>query len=352
MKNNLLNEIKEIKYLFNYDRGRILSEQTTPPSSSTISAPEKRARDAYKLMIAGASGIGTEPKKFRDGIDILQSADEFYRMNSLFADGKTGYKSFDEMWRGELEFGRIGNNVGTAKHIIAKLKQISVPYSTGKNRYLKDFALVNTKSINKPLSEPAPAPAASAPAATQKTPTPNRDYWEDVKKYYKDNQNVDSENKEDDNFTWEQIKVKGDNNRTYIFTNNGGILGVDEKYYRGNWSWDGSKPVMELYRTKREETTGYVNDSDTDWEAVSEDGKVMGIGAKGDLVRKLQQKLIQDGYADGLNITSDIEGCKTDMKKCDGIYGKETQKAVKKAQQALEIDDDGVVGDETYTALM
>ena len=106
-----------------------------------------------------------------------------------------------------------------------------------------------------------------------------------------------------------------------------------------------------LFRSNKK-VVGFVSDSDTDWSAVLESNKIMGLGSKGPLVQEVQQSLIKNGDADGLTITKDTEGCKIDSEKCDGIYGRQTQKAVIKAQQRLQIAVDGVVGNETYNALV
>ena len=193
-----------------------------------------------------------------------------------------------------------------------------------------------------------PAPPAAPAAKTAATVVDN---WEDVKKYYKDSQDVDPQPAENDTETWETLTVT-ENGRTYILNSKDDyIYGKDNTSSRGSWSWDGTKPVFSLRKTTRKETTGYVNDNDTDWDVVTDKKKVIGLGASGPLVKKLQYELINDGYTDGLTITQDMEGCKEDEEKCDGIYGKETKAAVIKAQKALEIDDDGVVGYETYYAL-
>jgi len=355
MNKKILNEIDQMKYLFSYKRGVIISEQTTP--STSLSPSEQRAQNAYQLMIDGASGMGTNPKKIRAGMDILTTSDEFYRMNTLFKDKKTGYESFDEMIRGELESGVpwpvfLGSNIETYKYIDSKLDSLSVSYKHLNHKW-KNFYLKNVKTIDQPLAAPAPVTPDTPPVApAAKTAATVVDNWEDVKKYYKDNQNVDPESKEDETNTWESLTVT-ENGRTYILNSfENKFKGKDDNYSRGTWSWDGTKPVFSLRKTGRKETTGYVNNNDTEWSAITEDKKVMGIGASGPLVKRVQKRLIEDGYADGLNITADMEGCKSDSEKCDGIYGKETQKAVKKAQEALELDIDGVVGYETYWALV
>lgn len=341
MNKKILSEIHEMKYLFGYKRGVVISEQ--------VSESEQRAKNAYQLMIDGASGWGTNPKKIRAGMDILTTRDEFYRMNSLFKDKKTGYESFDEMIRNELEVWGLGNNIGTYKYINSKLDSLSVNYEY-RNKKWNQFYLKNVKTIDQPLATPAPVTPPAAPAA--KTPATVVDNWEDVKKYYKNNQNVDPQPSENDTETYEILTVK-ENGRTYILNStNNYFKGIDDRYNRGTWSWNGTQPIFSFKKTARKETTGYVNDNDTTWDVVNDKKKVMGLGASGPLVKELQNVLIVKGYADGLTITDDMEGCKEDSEKCDGIYGKGTRDAVIKAQTDLELDVDGVVGYETSWALI
>jgi len=74
-------------------------------------------------------------------------------------------------------------------------------------------------------------------------------------------------------------------------------------------------------------------------------------GANGDVVKEIQHALAKCGYnakyeGGGIN-----EGCKTDKSKCDGLFRKETQKAVREFQSKLGIGADGAVGKKTLEAL-
>lgn len=165
MKNNLLNEINDIKYLLNYNRGLVLSEQQNNYSNpmtmsgfidktfSNKITPEQRAQDSYKYMIDAISGGKLNTKKVKSGIDILQTKDEFYRMNTLFQNGRTQYSSFDEMVRGA--FKNLGPQT-IGMEIDTKLKKLSVPFEYPNNRW-ENFKLVNPKIISSPLSNTASA---------------------------------------------------------------------------------------------------------------------------------------------------------------------------------------------------
>jgi peptidoglycan hydrolase-like protein with peptidoglycan-binding domain len=51
------------------------------------------------------------------------------------------------------------------------------------------------------------------------------------------------------------------------------------------------------------------------------------------------------------SITTDVEGCKADVEKCDGIYGKLTKEMVKQYQKDNGLAVDGIVGQQTYDAM-
>jgi len=74
------------------------------------------------------------------------------------------------------------------------------------------------------------------------------------------------------------------------------------------------------------------------------------MGDKGKIVQNIQHYLLNLGYGK-FNITKDKVGCKTDMNKCDGIFGKNTKMAIKKYQKDKDIDIDGIVGPTTGKSL-
>jgi len=325
MNKKILNEISEMKYLFGYKRGVVISEQTPPTDNGADNIVAKLNTASEYTLRHG----GTSEQDFSNAIRMIDSVETYNAVNAKFKGGLSGLinsefsvsQKADLYWLNQMKtwFESVG---------------ITMSWDSGKVE----------------ISAPAAAPAA--PVAAAKTAATVVDNWDDVKKYYKTNQNVDPKPFESDTETWERLTVTG-NGRTYILRSfDNDLRGKDNDYNRGTWSWDGTKPIFSLYKTTRKETTGYVNDNDTDWDVVSNKKKVMGLGASGPLVKDLQNKLINGGYADGLTITQDIEGCKADKEKCDGIYGKGTRDAVIKAQEALEIDNDGVVGYETYQALI
>lgn len=64
--------------------------------------------------------------------------------------------------------------------------------------------------------------------------------------------------------------------------------------------------------------------------------RVLKVGMTGEDVKQVQTQLIQQGYSVGTK---------------DGIYGKNTQAAVLAFQQAKQLNDDGITGQDTLNAL-
>jgi hypothetical protein len=122
---------------------------------------------------------------------------------------------------------------------------------------------------------------------------------------------------------------------------------------KGTWEWDGTKPVIK-FKDISKNASGYVQPTDTDWKAVTEDNKVIGLNARGPLVKQVQNVLISIGYSGntGSPITTDVQGCLDDVEKCDGIYGKSTKEMVKEYQKDNGLAVDGVVGQQTYESLL
>jgi len=124
------------------------------------------------------------------------------------------------------------------------------------------------------------------------------------------------------------------------------------KIIHGEWSWDGVKPTFNWDSNITKSSPGYVSDTDTEWSAVTnfKIRKIMGLGAKGNLVKKVQNFLASNGYT-GETFTNDIQACATDENSCDGIYGTKTKNMVKKFQEDSEIKPDGIFGRQTYESM-
>ena len=357
MKNIITEELGYMKYLLGYQRGVVISEQEIGEQRPPVSKKEQNAQLAYKNMIDGASGMGTEPQDIIDGLNKITYASELHRLLTLFADKKTGYSSFTDMIKGEFSQGDDLNKIITR---LNKFKSvITTPIKL--NIDGDEFPVLTFKKITKPLKDVAPA--AAAPAKTEST---NKDKWEDVVKYYEGNKDsnwkFDKMDKlEDDENIWDLVIVNStdpndtdsqmriyDDGDVYVW-NKGQGTGKS----RGTWEWDGTKPVLK-FKDISKNASGYVQPTDTDWSAVTEDNKVIGLNAKGHLVKQVQKILIEIGYSGTTSgsITTDVEACKGDVEKCDGIYGPTTKEMVRQYQKDNGLAVDGIVGQQTYDSLI
>ena len=229
-----------------------------------------------------------------------------------------------------------------------------------------------------PWNNPAPAPtypsevaaaaaaaaAAAPPAAAALPESENKANWEDVVKYYEGNKdpNWKFKEKSETQYTtkYDYVVVNStDANDTdsYMDVFDNGEVSIYNKgqgtsFSRANWEWDGTKPVIK-FKDISKNASGYVQPTDTDWSAVTENNKIIGLNAKGPLVKEVQQMLISIGYSGTTSgtITTDVAGCGDDVEKCDGIYGKLTKEMVKQYQKDNDLSVDGNVGQQTYDAM-
>jgi hypothetical protein len=194
----------------------------------------------------------------------------------------------------------------------------------------------------------------------------NKEHWEDVVKYYEDNKdpNWKFNGKGDDGLSSrrEYIAIQSsswdinDNYEEMAFWDDGTVFISNKNKSRGTskatWEWDGTKPVIKPKDISKN-ASGYVQPTDTNWSVVTKDNKVIGLNAKGPLVKQVQQELIVNGYTGetGSPVTPDIDGCKYHFEKCDGIYGKSTKEMVRQFQKDNGLSVDGIVGKQTYNAM-
>lgn len=75
-------------------------------------------------------------------------------------------------------------------------------------------------------------------------------------------------------------------------------------------------------------------------------------GANGDVVKEIQHALAKCGYNPKMEGGGINAGCKDDKNKCDGLFRKETEKAVREFQKSVPgLVADGAVGKKTLIAL-
>jgi len=356
MKKIITEELGYMKYLLGYTRGVVISEQTTP-----VGSKEKNVLAAYQLMIDGAGGPGTDPQEIVDGLNMIKDKEELNRLLTLFLDKKTGYDKFGAMIKGEFE----SDNQDDLNKITAKLKSFGFNYTGQETPDV--FLTPGFIPITTPLTDAPAAPAAATAAATAAVPeSEDKANWEDVVKYYEGNKDpnwkFDSKDKDEFNgINYNYVFVDStdandanaymqvyDDGDVYIYNKGQGTSNI-----RAKWEWDGTKPVIK-FKDISKNASGYVQPTDTDWSAVTENNKVIGLNAKGPLVKEVQSKLINIGYSGTTSgsITTDVEGCKADVEKCDGIYGPTTKEMVKQYQKDNNgLSVDGIVGQQTYDAM-
>jgi len=349
MKNIITEELGYMKYLLGYKKGVVISEQVRPPKP--VSQKEKNAQAAYQLMIDGASGMGTNPQKIVNGLNMIKDKKELDRLLTLFQDNQTGYNTFGKMIKGEFE----SDNQNDLNKITAKLKSFGFKY-TGKETP-DTFRTPKFTPTTKPLTT---APPAAAAAPVQK----NKENWEKVIDYYKKNKDknwkfIHEVLATEDSPIPEYVYVKStDPNDSDSFMNiyYSGLVQIGDRGTRSSlasseWEWDGTKPVIKFEDISKN-ASGYVQPTDTNWSAVTDDNKIIGLNAKGPLVKQVQHALIKVGYSGTTSgsVTTDVVGCKDDVEKCDGIYGPTTKEMVKQFQKDNGLAVDGIVGQQTYFA--
>ena len=269
MKKQLLNEINEMKRLFGYQRGVVISEQTrhtTPPGNDWTKSPPI-PKPAIPTMIKLANQKGYEVKQDSKGnwyyTEPIKSVPDWDKVVKYFSGNTDSRWVFD-----------------------------SITISDDKN---SEVIKMKSKDTNEPNAT-----------------------------------------LELDSMSFAHLK------------NWKGRSGV----VSGTWKWEGNRPIIK-FEEKTKKASGYVPDTDDDWFGVTDDNKIMGLGAKGSLVKEVQSMLIINGYSGNTNspITKDVEGCKIDYEICDGIYGKSTKEMVEQLQKDYGLDVDGIVGNQTYRAL-
>ena len=118
------------------------------------------------------------------------------------------------------------------------------------------------------------------------------------------------------------------------------------RYNSGKWKWEEGKPVFDFPITKK--AVGYAQTE----EDITDNNKILFMGSKNDLVKRLQYELLGKYYP------KFNSGCKKDTDGkfkptlCDGIFGQKTKEAVIQFQKDERLrDKSGIVGSETWDSL-
>jgi hypothetical protein len=345
MKNIITEELGYMKYLFGYQRGVVISEQSN--KTGCIKGNCENGIGTYKWP----SGNVYEGQ-WKDGVQNGAGASKW---------------SSGNVYKGQYKDGYI-NGVGTYKWSDGTIYtgQWKDSEMNGQGTYT-NLNGVESKGIwvDDKLNGKTTEDLDKLTQSNQTKPeSTNKANWEDVVKYYEGNKDpnwkFDKKGKEEyDGVMFEFVKATSkDTNDSDLYMK---IYDDGEVYFwnkgrgtgrsRGTWEWENNKPKIN-FKDISKNASGYVQPTDTDWKAVTEDNKVIGLNAKGPLVKDVQQSLIKIGYSGntGKPITKDIQGCLDDIEKCDGIYGKSTKEMVKQFQKDNGLAVDGVVGKQTYFA--
>jgi len=346
MKNIITEELGYIKYLFGYQRGVVISEQSN--KTGCIKGNCVNGSGTYKWS-DGDVYVG----QWKDGIQNGQGTYKFPNGDVYKGQYKDGYPngtgtfkwSYGAVYVGQWKDSKM-NGQGTYTNLNGVKSSGVWVDSKLDGKTLVDLEKLTQSNQTKPRFE-------------------NQEHWEDVVKYYKDNKDqnwsfVKREDYETDNYIYDRIEVKttdtNDSDSLMRVVCNGSVWfwnkgkGTGRSY--GTWEWDGTKPVIK-FKDISKNASGYVQPTDTDWKAVTEDNKVIGLNAKGPLVKQVQNKLIEYNYSGntGSPITTNVQGCLDNVEKCDGIYGKSTKEMVREYQKDNGLAVDGVVGKQTYDSL-
>ena len=323
MKNIITEELGYMKYLLGYQRGVVISEQSN--KTGCIKGNCENGEGTYNFSDGGVyTGTWKEGKMNGQGT---------YK----FENGSVYVGQFkDNNFNGQGTFTNINGVKSSGTWVNDKLD----------GKTLEDLEKLTQSNQTKTESE-------------------NKEHWEDVVKYYSGNTDpnwkFDKKDIKDHNgVMYEFVKVNSTNTNdadVYMNVFDGGSVGIWNKGQgtgksRGTWEWEDNKPVIK-FKDISKNASGYVQSTDTDWSAVTDNNKVIGLNAKGPLVKEVQQILIEIGYSGTTSgsITTDVEACKGDVEKCDGIYGPTTKEMVKQYQKDNGLAVDGIVGQQTYDSL-
>jgi peptidoglycan hydrolase-like protein with peptidoglycan-binding domain len=342
MNKKILNEIDQMKYLFGYQRGVVISEQKKVLNEGKIENIVKGLRDASLVW------SGTKEQDFANNLRKISNWDEYNKVDELlrksammglsgliFDEFDPGSKD-DQYWLKEFD-----------KHF--KSIGLSTTFASGKQGKIQPPNQEVATPQNSPENTPGPGePSGSAPAKPKQN-AEKKEGWDEITKHYKCTPKT-TESEYDDFIEISEYCQITHNGKDYYIYDIGTFSTVKHPRFMGHWSWKDDKPVLEFSYKSTKPATGFAS-GDEGVECRDEfckNKKVAGRGATGECVKEIQNLLLKSGLVEGIQITKDLEACRSDVKSCDGIYGRETEKAVEKFQKETEIGVDGIVGCETW----
>jgi hypothetical protein len=287
----------------------------------------------------GTLGMGTNEDELVKGFSSIKSFDQYKKVEGEIA-SYGSYKTLQDVLNGELGL----DDYDTANKIDKHLKSIPGISSTFLYRQDKQSGNVtfSLQSFKITLSKPEVHSGA-----------PN---WDKVKSYLLANKLPPNYTSKIDATAENNIIVYDSQDRKISIYDDGRVYANKkangDSIYLGEWTWDGTKPVipsMDIANPTKG-AGGYAQNEDD----ILQNNKVLGIGSRNDMVKKVQEALY-NGYSDEIkNKSLPNPGCSLDADEnpiCDGIYGQKTKQLVLKYQDDNGLKKDGSVGNETYRIL-
>tara|TARA_B100000900_G_scaffold302944_1_gene261511 strand:+ start:6192 stop:6893 length:702 start_codon:yes stop_codon:yes gene_type:complete len=111
-----------------------------------------------------------------------------------------------------------------------------------------------------------------------------------------------------------------------------------------------SNLIVEEKSLLQESSVGKIDRGDNDFCLIQCNIKHARNGSNGDMVKKIQHLLDNNGFNVPKEGGGILEGCMKDYRECDGLFRKETKKAVEEFQRkyGVVLKVDGIVGPKTY----
>jgi hypothetical protein len=289
----------------------------------------------------GTFGMGTNEDELVKGFSSIKSFDQYKKVEGEIA-SYGSYKTLQDVLNGELGL----DDYDTANKIDKHLKSIPGISSTFLYRQDKQSGNVtfSLQSFKITLSKPEPEVPSGAPN------------WDKVKSYLLANKFPPNHTSKVESTEENNIAVYDSQGRKIVFyadgTVNANKKANGDRFYIGNWTWDGTKPVipsMDITNPTKG-AGGYAQNEDD----IMKNNKVLGIGSRNYVVKKVQEALYNYYSYEIKNKSLPNPGCSLDADEspiCDGIYGQKTKQLVLKYQEDNGLKKDGSVGNETYRSL-
>jgi hypothetical protein len=322
------------------ERQQIMEMHKSHGYKQLINEQDAATTSIYK----GYIGLGTDEDELVKGFSSIKSVDQYKKVEGEIAK-YGGYATLQDVLNGELSM----DDYDTANKIYKHLNSISGIEAVFSYRLHKPTGDVTFEVGTYKITLSAPEVSNDAPN------------WDKVVNYLKTNKfppnytsKIEVENN-DDGSTF-SVHVYDSQGKRIRFWDDGEVSANKKEggdvFRLGKWTWDGTKPVIPSWdiTNPTKSAAGYAQNEDD----LLKNNKILGIGSRNDLVKKIQGELYSE-YEDEINAkTLPNPGCSVDADEntiCDGIYGQKTKQLVSRYQEDNGLNKDGYVGNETYRAM-